>query len=152
MSEVTIFVREVETMCAALISECCFRVTDQRYDSSFGNGFVLFESNQMMVRVVRDRGRFRFEVAARQERDRWFDVEIVMSHLGLPSEVEATTTQPDVSTLLRNWVVLFVENCGAIAELFSPEEFPSTRPNLEKLEWDRARRVFGTHVEHLSSE
>ena len=62
---------ELEPRLTRFLEKRGYRLIDARRDNSFGNSYVIVESDSVWIRVVRDRGETRLEVSQQKSRQKW---------------------------------------------------------------------------------
>ena len=114
-------------------------IDEQHHPADFGNAFITF-ANGFSLRVIRDRGQLFVEVGPPLSTDDWYDLRIVLAFLGETSEMQS----PDEAGLdeLR---VKFEPYYNRIHNLFSVDNFPATKIQLDQFRTERARKLFEQH-------
>lgn len=103
---------------------------------TFGNRVDVLKSADFFVRLVQDRSQYSIEFASVSEPENWFDAPVIMKALGIDSEIKSQD-----SVVLIEAVVT---NMGSIGSLF--QKFVANKPLLEKIEREKALRMFGESV------
>ncbi len=95
-----------------LLEDYGLKIVEEAFDPlSFGNSLVVFESNDMRVRFIRERGQVTVEVASCSDPNTWWDLdhvcEIISGH-----STSSGSDLPVVASVLRRTYETLVEYLG----------------------------------------
>jgi hypothetical protein len=113
-----------------------YRIVDSESSESFGNGYLVLESDALRMQMVRDRGQLfmDFEPLSGKGED-WFSIDVVRQ-LVTGEKQESSELSPDYAAFLER-------ELGEIERRFSPAELDETVRALRELERARAKEMFG---------
>ena len=126
----------VEISFSTLMQTQGYDVVDRGCDSSFGDAFVTRQGGNVMLRVVRDRGRLSAQFGSAAS-DRFFGLEAVAEFLNSASE-----RSPELWDI--DDIAAFAFNRHEVlSEAFGPDRVAETEVRLERLERLMFRDRFG---------
>ncbi|HET9986561.1 MAG TPA: hypothetical protein VFQ38_23490 [Longimicrobiales bacterium] len=117
------------------------RVVHQEASTSFDNAFVVLQSDDLRVRVVRERGQVFADFGSAAEPGTWFDSAVVMEHLGLSES--AGFHDRDAAKALRGLAKFLRALWDELAAEFSSAAFAATKRELIAVRERRDVRRFG---------
>lgn len=121
----------VEAAFSTLMRAHNYEVIDRGTDASFGDAFVTLRGGNVVLRVVRDRGRLSAQCGPVLG-DRLYGIEAVAEFLS--TSFESAREVPDMDDI----AVFALANHDALSEAFDPERLAATQDRLGHLE----RRMF----------
>lgn len=136
----TDFVDEVRAALAALMEQWQFRLVETAQSRSFDNAFVVLQSDDVRMRIVRDRSQVFVDFASSTEPETWFDLDILLRLLksALPhvGALQAARNVADAAERIKKYY-------PEIRELFSASRFDENKVRLHALKRARTRERFG---------
>lgn len=128
------------THCSFLYREYGLKFVDSEASGAFGgNAYLVLASDDLYVRMIRDRGQFLLDFQSRLKLKRkprwWYTVDLVRQLVTREEGYSSTLDHQNVEFLRRHF--------PEILERFSPSRYEETRAELEKLAKVRSERVSG---------
>jgi hypothetical protein len=115
-----------------------FRIVADQKSEAFGDALVVLESDDIRLRIVRDRSQIFADLGSAVEPDTWFDSTIVMQALGLTTKpafggTDSQIVLPSIAAFLKSvWLEL--------RAMFEPRHFAATKRQLLELQEARAAK------------
>jgi hypothetical protein len=113
-----------------------YRIVDSYSAQSFGNAGVTLESEVLRISVDLDRSHIGYTLMSTDEQER--DVEPTIDIV-----VRLLTGDPGYDWETERFAAFICENLDEIEALFAPENLPATKAEVERLQWIRAKELFG---------
>ena len=108
------------------------RIVAHMKSRSFGDELVDLRTGDLLLRVLRDRGRLFAEFGSSSQPGVWFDSSVVLEYLGLSATY--SFHDEDLTHSLRG-IGLFLRTMkDELKGLFSIDTFPQLRPILETIQ------------------
>jgi hypothetical protein len=104
-------------------------VSNCYYPYSFGNAIVIVEAKNILLRVVRDRGDIRLDIAPHHHPDDWHDLSLVISALNTPDEIRRMAFY-DLSEAAK----VLKPNINHLQEAFSDNQYPRLQVHLLEID------------------
>lgn len=133
MDEILDFLREH----GAFLCGEGYEIEDSLVADSFGDAYVVLQSDRLRLRLVRDRGQLflDFQGLEREREADWFSIDIVRRWLTGVAQVSAELDEGSA--------VFLEERLADIESQFSGAHLSLTEKALRTLEGQRAKEVFG---------
>ena len=118
-----------------------FREAAEKYDAQhFGNVLIDLESQDLRLRLTRDRGQYFIDISTPAENE-WFDTHTVLTFLGASAEADALAdagwpSPHRVAELVNNYF-------ESIVAAFDEQRYAKTTEALHAIERQRAKDRFG---------
>jgi hypothetical protein len=120
--------------------EWSFSTVESESESSFDNAFVVLQSNELRLRVLRDRGTVFLDIGSLVEPSTWFDSAVVADWLSLSDS--GGIHGSDVPTVLASIAELMRGVGLELRDAFSASRFAAVKAQLIKTRDARAARLF----------
>jgi hypothetical protein len=114
-----------------------YRITGSREGESFGDAYVDLASEEVRLRMVRDRGQLFLDLQPVHAGDgEWYSIDLIRRLL--------TGAAPRSSELDADYAAFIRDNFGAIEDLLTDrEKWPETVAELKRLRRLRSKEMFG---------
>jgi hypothetical protein len=122
--------------CPFLLTSPRYRFVDSEVGSSFGDAYIVLESNALRLRFIRDRGQLflDFQSPSQTGERHWFSIDVVRRLL--------TGDQPESAELDADYATFLEGNLEEIESRFA-QRLDETLGHLRELERARAKELFG---------
>ncbi|MGD2092869.1 MAG: hypothetical protein PVH61_42295 [Candidatus Aminicenantes bacterium] len=123
--------------CLYLFEKYGFRFVDSLYSKSFGgDAYVTLESESMRMIFTYDRAQLLLEFSSKKKKkSNLYSIDLISQFI---------TGKVEYSALLdARYARFLLENMEKIVDAFSEENFEQTLTELNKLEKQRSKRMFG---------
>ena len=108
-----------------------FKVVRQESDDkAFGNALLIFASNELRIRLVKDRSDILIEVGPLSGEERWFDFWLVHQLITGVSKLKTKDENPDLMAMLR---VTLNTMYDVLCQLFSPPFLEETMRKIKQM-------------------
>lgn len=107
---------------------------EQYFPKSFGDVITIFSSQDLHVRLMRDRTVWSIEFREDQKPQKWYDLHFIMAVM--------TGTTGDDPVPLEEYVAFAQSNWKAIVSLFSAENAMQTHATMEFFFRERRKRLY----------
>jgi hypothetical protein len=118
-----------------------FRLVAAEEPQVFDNAYCVLASEQLRVRVLRERGVVFMDIGPVSEPGLWFDSAVLMEFLGLSHDAgfhDANSTR-----VLTGAAAFLLRFHVELASAFSAHRLSQTKRELEAIKEERANRLFG---------
>ena len=137
----TVFREEVDRILAPVLTRLGFRAVFDQQGRAFGDELVEFASDDVRLRIVRDRGQVFADFGSPADVRRFFDAGVVMEHF---DPAASWSLQHDTVAESLRAIGRFVEAVGAeLRSTYSPDRYRASLKRLDAIERGRADRRFG---------
>lgn len=116
-----------------------FSILENNQSNYFGNEYIIFTNNKILIRIVLDRGLLGIDIASFNEKQNYFDIMLFFNILTKNENLILNIMEIDINNFLE-------QHLDSIIDMMSDKQLKSTKQLLETLEEKRAKQLFPSFV------
>ncbi|URA09146.1 hypothetical protein [Thermospira aquatica] len=139
--------------CNFLITEYGFKLIGIQHSHSFGNAVATFESDLLILRIVKDREQYSFEFMGKlDKKNDWYDLDIILLAIEGATKYPSEKRKVNIEDLYdpakqiqkaRKNIAILRTKMSEIINLFKEDKIEESIDKMNKLRNQRAKILFG---------
>jgi len=140
--------------CNFLITEYGFKLIGIQHSDSFGNAAATFESDLLILRVIKDREQYSFYFAGKydKKKNNWYDLDIVLLAAQGETKYPTEKTRVNIDDIYdaekqilkaKKDIDMLKTKMADVINLFKVDKIEEAKEKMNKLRNQRAKVLFG---------